>query len=81
MTDIGEKIIRIVREACALEEAVTVESRLKELSLDSLSFISALVQIEDETEIEFEIEELNIDGWETVGNLIKAVEEKGRGKQ
>ena len=81
MTDIGEKIIRIVREACALEEAVTEDSRLKELSLDSLSFISALVQIEDETEIEFEIEELNIDGWETVGNLIKAVEEKGRGKQ
>ena len=81
MTDIGEKIIRIVREACALEEAVTAESRLKELSLDSLSFISALVQIEDETEIEFEIEELNMDGWETVGNLIKAVEEKGRGKQ
>lgn len=81
MTDIGEKIIRIVRETCALEEAVTAESRLKELSLDSLSFISALVQIEDETEIEFEIEELNIDGWETVGNLIKAVEEKGRGKQ
>lgn len=81
MTDIGEKIIRIVRETCALEEAVTAESRLKELSLDSLSFISALVQIEDETEIEFEIEELNMDGWETVGDLIKAVEEKGRGKQ
>ncbi len=81
MTDIGEKIIRIVREACALEEAVTAESRLRELSLDSLSFISALVQIEDETEIEFEIEELNMDGWETVGDLIKAVEEKGRGKQ
>ena len=49
--------------------------------MDSLSFISALVQIEDETEIEFEIEELNMDGWETVGDLIKAVEEKGRGKQ
>lgn len=81
MTDIGEKIIRIVRETCALEEAVTAESRLRELSLDSLSFISALVQIEDETEIEFEIEELNMDGWETVGDLIKAVEEKGRGKQ
>lgn len=81
MTDIGEKIIRIVRETCALEEAVTEDSRLKELSLDSLSFISALVQIEDEAEIEFEIEELNMDGWETVGDLIKAVEEKGRGKQ
>ena len=81
MTDIGEKIIRIVREACALEEAVTAESRLRELSLDSLSFISALVQIEDETEIEFEIEELNMDGWETVGDLIKAVEGKENGKQ
>ena len=76
MTDIGEKIIRIVRETCALKEAVTEESRLRELSLDSLSFISALVQIEDEAEIEFEIEELNMDGWETVSDLIKVVEEK-----
>ena len=47
MTEVGEEIVRIFGEACALDENVTEESRLKELSLDSLSFISALVRIED----------------------------------
>ena len=40
-----------------------------------------MVQIVVESKIEFEIEELNIDGWETVGDLIKAVEGKENGKQ
>ena len=76
MTDVGKQIIRFIQAACALEEEVTADSRLKELSLDSLSFISALVQIEDETGIEFEIEELNIDRWETVKELIQYIEGK-----
>ena len=60
MTEVGEEIVRIFGEACALDENVTEESRLKELSLDSLSFISALVRIEEET----------------VGDFIKGAEEK-----
>lgn len=76
MTEFGKEIVRIFGEACALDEDVTEESRLKELSLDSLSFISALVRIEDETGLEFELEELNMDNWETVGDFIKGAEEK-----
>ena len=81
MTDVEKQIIRFIESACALEEEVTEDSRLKELSLDSLSFISALVQIEDETGIEFEIEELNMDHWEIVGDLIKAAEGKKNGEE
>ena len=41
-----EKIIDIIKDACAITEDITEESCLKELSLDSLSFIEVVVKIE-----------------------------------
>ncbi len=76
-----EEIIRIVKSRCALEEEVTEESVFKELSLDSLSFVEIVVEIETETGIEFELEELNMENWSTVGELILVVEEKRNEEQ
>ena len=56
-----EKVCEFIKKHCALEEEVTEESKLRELSLDSLSFVQVVVDIEAEMGIEFEIEELNID--------------------
>lgn len=55
---------------------MTEESKLRELSLDSLSFVQVVVDIEAEMGIEFEIEELNIDNWEKVGDIIKSIRNK-----
>lgn len=71
-----EKIIEIITKNCALEERITGGSILKELSLDSLSFVEVLAEIEDAFGIEFELEELNMEEWEKVDDVIKAVEEK-----
>ena len=70
------EVCRIIKESCALEEVVSLESELKLLSLDSLSFINILVEIEEIFEIEFDIEELGIFNWETVGYIVKVVEER-----
>ena len=43
---------RIIREVCVIEENMTGKSSVKKLSLDNLSFILALVPIEDAFEIE-----------------------------
>ena len=43
---------RIIREVCVIEENMTGMSSVKKLSLDNLSFILALVPIEDAFEIE-----------------------------
>lgn len=71
-----EKIKEIILNACALKETADENTRLKELSLDSLSFVSVIVKLEIEFSVEFELEALNIDEWETVGDIIKATEEK-----
>lgn len=71
-----EKIIEIIKNNCALEERITAETLLKELSLDSLSFVSVIAELEDAFGIEFELEELNMEEWESAEDLIKAVEEK-----
>jgi len=71
-----EKITEIILSACALKETADENTRLKELSLDSLSFVSVIVKLEIEFSVEFELEALNIDEWETVGDIIKATEEK-----
>ena len=76
-----DKIIQIIKDACALEEEVKENSDLKTLSLDSLSFVEMLVNIENEFEIEFEDEELNFFGWENVSDLINAVKEKLNAKE
>ena len=69
------KIIEVIHNACALEEKVTEESILEMLSLDSLTFVSIIVALENEFEIEFDIEKLNINNWETVQDIIEIVEE------
>ena len=42
-----EKVIKILKNACALPEEISEESELKLLSLDSLSFVGAVVEIEE----------------------------------
>ena len=72
-----EKIIEIIRNACALEENdITSQTKLEDLSLDSLSFIEIIVRIEEEFQITFEDRELNFYDWEEVGELVRLVEER-----
>ena len=71
-----EEIIEIIRDSCALEEdGIAAETKLNEISLDSLSFLGALVRIEERFGFEFDIEELDLYGWETVGDIILKAEE------
>ncbi|MCI8459580.1 MAG: acyl carrier protein [Clostridia bacterium] len=75
-----EKITAILQNACALPEEISQESELKTLSLDSLSFVGAIVELEREYDIEFEPDELAVSEWITAGDVIRAVEEKCKKK-
>lgn len=70
------RVIEIIRNACAIDEEVTLESDLKLLSLDSLTFVGIIVELEEEFGIEFEFNELSVFDWETVKDIAKSVEEK-----
>lgn len=76
-----EKIIEIIENACALDEDVREDSELLTLSLDSLSFIGVLVDIEEAFSVQFELEELNMLDFARVSDVIRATEEKIHAKQ
>jgi acyl carrier protein len=69
----SDKIISIIKEFCALKEDITIDTQISDLSLDSLSFISIIVEIENLYNIEFDIETLDIKTWNTVGDIIEYV--------
>ena len=72
-----EKIIEIIKNFCALnEEYLSETTRLKSISLDSLSFIDAMVQIEETFGIEFDVEQIDISSWNTIDGIIKETDKK-----
>ena len=76
-----DKIVEIIKNACAIDEKVTLASELKLLSLDSLTFVGIVVELEEEFGVEFELDELCVFDWKTVGDIANSVEEKTNGKK
>lgn len=68
-----DKIIDIIKGECALDEDITIDTYISDLSLDSLSFIRIIVEIENTFNIEFDIETLDKKAWNTVGDIIEYV--------
>lgn len=71
-----EIIINIINDNLALKEEVKENTNLSNLSLDSLSFINAIVTIEEVFSITFNDEELNIDNFKNVSDLVNLVKRK-----
>ena len=71
-----EIIINIINDNLVLKEEVKENTNLSNLSLDSLSFINAIVTIEEVFSITFNDEELNIDNFKNVSDLVNLVKRK-----
>ena len=76
-----DRVIEIIKNACAIDEEVTLGSELKLLSLDSLTFVGIVVELEEEFGIEFELDELSVFDWKSVGDIANSVEEKVNAKE
>ena len=72
----NEIIINIIKDNLALKEDVKDDTSLRHLSLDSLSFITALVTIEEVFSITFTDEELNINNFKTIDDITCLVKRK-----
>lgn len=73
--NVSEKIIELIKENCALDDEVTYNTRFAELSIDSLSFITAIVEIETYFGIDFD-DGFIMSEYEIIEDFIKFVEEK-----
>ena len=72
---VREDILETIRRSCAADEPLlSEESTFDEISIDSLSFVDMIVELEDSYQIQFEDEELNIYGWNKVQDFIDIVE-------
>ena len=75
------KVIELIKDNLALDEEVDIDTPLKSLSLDSLSFINLIVQIEENYDIDFSFDELDIKKWNNVNDFIQTIKEKLNEKQ
>lgn len=75
------KLINLIKNACAVEEEVTFESELETLSIDSLTFVGLLVEIETTFNIEFNLDELDIKYWKNVEDIYLTLEKKVYAKE
>ena len=68
-----ERVVNVLVDAKDCDaDAVKMESTWKELELDSLDTVELVMNQEDEFEIELEMDE----SFKTVGDVVKAIEEK-----
>jgi acyl carrier protein len=63
-----EKLLKIICDICELSN-VTLDTKLLELDLDSITFIRLVVNVESELKIEFDDDALSIDKYETLKDL------------
>ena len=76
MTDMeAENTVRnIVWQNCNGGKMPELDTELKDLNLDSLSFIAVIVGLEEAFGFEFKDEELNVYGYRTVRDLLSRVQ-------
>ncbi len=68
-----ERVVNVLVDAKDCDkEIVKMESTWKELELDSLDTVELVMNLEDEFNIELEMDE----SFKTVGDVVKAIEEK-----
>ena len=68
-----ERVVNVLVDAKDCDaDVVKMESTWKELELDSLDTVELVMNLEDEFEIELEMDE----SFKTVGDVVKAIEEK-----
>lgn len=55
---------------------ITEDDKISELGVNSIIFIKLLVKMEKEFDVKFEDEMLNYQTFDTIGDLIRMIEEK-----
>lgn len=71
----NDTIIKLIKNKVLIDEKVNLNTKFTDLSLDSLSFIELLLEIEEMYKIEFNDSSLYIDNYKTVNDLINKIKE------
>jgi acyl carrier protein len=74
--EITQKVIRIFKELTEFEEEVELEpeSKIKELGVNSISFVKSIVLFEEEFNVEFSYDKLDFAAFQTVNDIVDYIE-------
>lgn len=76
MITVEHEIIKVMRKAGKLPDNIGLDTTFKELEIESITFITIIVEIEDYFEIEFDDENMILSNYEAVGDFVNYVESK-----
>lgn len=76
MNSIEQEIVKLMMEAGELPDNIGLDTTFKEIELESINFITIIVEIEDHFEIEFDDENMILSNYQTVGEFVNYVENK-----
>lgn len=79
--NLRNSLLQKLKRNCPFEEEINEESPIGELGLDSLALIEVIVELEDEFGFCFEAEDLNLYEWDSVRNMLEAVEKNKNHKK
>ena len=77
MTDVRRETIEIItKRAGANGEAVNMDAKLKDLGLESLNAIEMIMDLEEKFDIHipFNVNDTEAKDFETVGDIVRAIE-------
>ena len=74
MNNIEQEIVKLMIEVGELTDNIGLDTTFKEIEIESLNFITIIVEIEDNFGIEFDDENMLTSNYKTVGDFVNYVE-------
>ena len=77
MSDVAQDVMAIIKKKIRVErDQIAMDDRLQDLGLESLDALELVFDIEEKFDVEIPVNanEANIGGFETVADIVRAVE-------
>ena len=73
---IDKEIIKLIFEIGELSDNIGLDTAFDEIELDSIEFITIIVEVETNYEIEFDDENMLINNYRSIGDFVEYVKKK-----
>lgn len=73
---IDKEIIKLICEIGELSDNINLNTTFDEIELDSIEFITIIVEVESNYEIEFDDENILISNYQCIGDFVEYVKKK-----
>ena len=76
MKNVDREILELMIEVGELPDNIDLDTTFDEIELDSIGFVTIIVEIETNYEIEFDDENMLITNYQSIGEFVEYVKKK-----